>query len=68
MDLWTKRAAAVFARDAATCARPRASVSGVLVPDAEFIESEFYRDFGRHHIGASAGAEKCPAVTDAGRG
>ncbi|WP_376089695.1 helix-turn-helix transcriptional regulator [Roseomonas sp. CCTCC AB2023176] len=48
VDLWTKRAAAAFAHEAAH-GPPRVSVSGTLVPEAEFVESEFYREFGRHH-------------------
>lgn len=45
VDLWTTRAA----QAAASFARGplRASISGRLVPDTEFVRSEFYQDFGR---------------------
>lgn len=55
VDLWTTRVAAAVAR------RPgeglRAWTSGTLVPDDEFLRSEFYNDFGRrlglrHVVGA----------------
>lgn len=49
VDLWTNRAAAVFARNAAS-AMPRVLASGeMLVPDDEFLRSEFYCDFGRRY-------------------
>ncbi len=46
VDLWTNRAAAAVARDGPS-AQPRVWTSGHLVPDAEFLRSEFYVDFGR---------------------
>lgn len=55
MDLWTQRAAAAAA---STASGPvRASISGRLVPDAEFVRSPFYNEFGRsiglrHVVGA----------------
>ncbi len=49
VDLRTNRAAQALARGAGD-GRPRALVSGeMLVPDAEFLRSEFYCDFGRHY-------------------
>ena len=49
VDLWTNRAAQVLARGAGA-GPPRVSASGeLLVPDAEFLRSEFYCDFGRHY-------------------
>jgi DNA-binding CsgD family transcriptional regulator len=50
VDLWTNRAAAALARGAAVGQAPRVLVSGeVFVPDAEFLRSEFYCDFGRRY-------------------
>jgi DNA-binding CsgD family transcriptional regulator len=51
VDLWTNRAAEALARGAlAGGDQPRALISGeLLVPDAEFLRSEFYCDFGRHY-------------------
>lgn len=46
VDLWTNRAGQAAARQGAT-ARPRVWTSGNLVPDSEFLQSEFYVDFGR---------------------
>jgi DNA-binding NarL/FixJ family response regulator len=49
VDLWTNRAAQVLARGAGA-GPPRVSASGeLLVPDAEFLRSEFYCDFGRRY-------------------
>jgi PAS domain-containing protein/DNA-binding CsgD family transcriptional regulator len=48
VDLWTNRAA----RAAASLPPgriPRVWTSGHLVPDSEFLRSEFYNDFGRRH-------------------
>ncbi len=45
VDLWTSRAA----RQAAAGASPRVFISGHLVPDSEFLKSEFWNDFGRRH-------------------
>lgn len=45
VDLWTARAAAEVARRPAEGLR--AWTSGTLVPDDEFLRSEFYNDFGR---------------------
>ena len=47
MDLWTNRAAAAAAHTHPGQA-PRVWTSGHLVPDREFLRSEFYGDFGRH--------------------
>lgn len=46
VDLWTNRAAALAARPA-LAVRPKVWISGHLVPDSEFLKSEFYGDFGR---------------------
>jgi DNA-binding NarL/FixJ family response regulator len=46
VDLWTNRAAAAMVRDGPGV-RPRVWTSGHMVPDAEFLCSEFYVDFGR---------------------
>jgi len=49
VDLWTTRAIALTHR-LPDGGRPRVLVGGeMLVPDREYVESEFYRDFGRHH-------------------
>ena len=48
VDLWTNRAAGLLAGRAAGGARVLAS-GEMLVPDAEFLRSEFYCDFGRHY-------------------
>lgn len=45
-DLWTQRAAALLRRPGA---RPAVLTSGSLVPDAEFLRSEFWNGFGRHY-------------------
>ena len=55
LDLWTNRVAALVTR-AGPDARPKARISGHLVPDVEYTSSEFYTDFGkrvglRHVIG-----------------
>ena len=47
VDLWTNRAAAAAAHTHPGQA-PRVWTSGHLVPDREFLRSEFYGDFGRH--------------------
>jgi DNA-binding CsgD family transcriptional regulator len=44
VDLWTARAA-----HATASWPPRIWTSGTLVPEREFLRSEFYGDFGRHH-------------------
>lgn len=45
IDLWTQRATRL-----AGAAPPRILLHGeALVPDAEFLSSEFYNDFGRHY-------------------
>lgn len=46
VDLWTTRAAAA-AMSGAHARGPKVWTSGTLVPDAEFLRSEFYGDFGR---------------------
>lgn len=46
VDLWTNRAAEAVAKDGPG-ARPRVWTSGHMVPDDEFLRSEFYGDFGR---------------------
>ncbi len=46
VDLWTNRAAAVVTRRRLSSS-PDVWTSGTLVPDAEFLRSEFYNDFGR---------------------
>ncbi len=47
LDLWTTRAAAVLARGG-RAAPIRLLIGGeMLVPDHEFVRSEFYNDFGR---------------------
>ena len=46
LDLWTNRAAAALAREGPD-ARPKVWTSGTLVPDDEFLRSEFYGEFGR---------------------
>ncbi len=48
VDLWTNRAARMLAGRQAGAARVLAS-GEMLVPDAEFLRSEFYCDFGRHY-------------------
>ncbi len=45
-DLWTQRAAALLRVPGAT---PRVRTSGSLVPDAEFLKSEFWNGFGRRY-------------------
>lgn len=45
-DLWTARAAAQLRRPGAT---PRVWTSGHLVPEAEFLRSEFWNGFGRRY-------------------
>ncbi|MGG5818947.1 helix-turn-helix transcriptional regulator [Falsiroseomonas sp. HW251] len=45
-DLWTQRAASLLRRSGA---RPAVLTSGSLVPDAEFLRSEFWNGFGRHY-------------------
>lgn len=45
-DLWTQRAAAQVGRPGGV---PRIWSSGSLVPEAEFLRSEFWNRFGRHH-------------------
>lgn len=45
-DLWTQRAAALLRRPGA---RPSVLTSGGLVPDGEFLRSEFWNGFGRHY-------------------
>jgi len=44
-DLWTQRAAAELRRGIT----PQVRVSGSLVPDAEFLRSEFWNGFGRRY-------------------
>lgn len=44
-DLWTQRAAAELRRGLT----PQVRVSGSLVPDAEFLRSEFWNGFGRRY-------------------
>lgn len=46
VDLWTTRAARAT-RATLSKARPKVWISGHLVPDREFVHSEFYSDFGR---------------------
>ncbi|MER2509107.1 MAG: hypothetical protein ABTQ27_10150 [Amaricoccus sp.] len=46
VDLWTTRAAAAVL-SGAPARRQRVWTSGTLVPDEEFLRSEFYADFGR---------------------
>jgi len=46
VDLWTNRAAEAVARDGPGN-RPKVWTSGHMVPDREFLSSEFYNDFGR---------------------
>ena len=49
VDLWTNRAVQAIARGGGA-GPPRSMVSGeMLVPDAEFLRSEFYCDFGRRY-------------------
>ncbi len=48
VDLWTNRAARAIANTPADRI-PRVWTSGHLVPDGEFLRSEFYNDFGRHY-------------------
>jgi DNA-binding CsgD family transcriptional regulator len=45
-DLWTQRAASLLSMPGA---QPRVRTSGSLVPDAEFLKSEFWNGFGRHY-------------------
>jgi DNA-binding CsgD family transcriptional regulator len=45
VDLWTSRAATQVAPGG----MPRVFISGHLVPESEFLRSEFWNDFGRHH-------------------
>jgi len=45
-DLWTRRAAAAVQAPGGT---PRVRISGSLVPDPEFLKSEFWNGFGRHY-------------------
>jgi DNA-binding NarL/FixJ family response regulator len=45
VDLWTNRAAAAATHSGQM---PKVWTSGHLVPDREFLRSEFYNDFGRH--------------------
>jgi hypothetical protein len=46
VDLWTNRAAeAVVKQGMNRC--PKVWTSGQMVPDSEFLRSEFYNDFGR---------------------
>lgn len=45
VDLWTTRAAEAVTRQG--MARPKVWTSGHMVPDEEFLRSEFYVDFGR---------------------
>ncbi len=47
VDLWTIRTAQAV-RHAAPSVPPKARTSGFLVPDAEYVRSEFYADLGRH--------------------
>ena len=47
VDLWTLRTAQAV-RYVAPSAPPKARTSGFLVPDAEYVRSEFYADLGRH--------------------
>jgi hypothetical protein len=47
VDLWTIRTAEAIRRVAPN-APPRARTSGHLVPDAEYVRSEFYADLGRY--------------------
>jgi DNA-binding CsgD family transcriptional regulator/PAS domain-containing protein len=47
VDLWTIRTADAVLR-ADPNAPPKARTSGHLVPDTEYIRSEFYADLGRH--------------------
>ncbi|WP_262299824.1 helix-turn-helix transcriptional regulator [Microvirga sesbaniae] len=47
VDLWTIRTAQAV-RHATPSAPPKARTSGFLVPDAEYVRSEFYGDLGRH--------------------
>ncbi len=47
VDLWTIRTAEAV-RQVDPNAPPRARTSGHLVPDAEYVRSEFYADLGRH--------------------
>jgi DNA-binding CsgD family transcriptional regulator len=50
VDLWTNRATAAFARATQDAGLPPVLTSGeMLVPEPEFVRSEFYRDFGRHY-------------------
>jgi PAS domain-containing protein/DNA-binding CsgD family transcriptional regulator len=46
VDLWTNRAAQTALR-ASPETRPKVWTSGCMVPDNEFLRSEFYVDFGR---------------------
>jgi DNA-binding CsgD family transcriptional regulator len=46
VDLWTTRAAAAVMKNGDSPS-PRVWTSGTLVPDEEFLRSEFYCDFGR---------------------
>lgn len=46
VDLWTTRAAGMAAGGGAA-GLPRVWTSGTLVPDREYLGSEFYADFGR---------------------
>jgi DNA-binding NarL/FixJ family response regulator len=47
VDLWTLRTAQAV-RHVDPSAPPKARTSGFLVPDAEYVRSEFYADLGRH--------------------
>jgi DNA-binding NarL/FixJ family response regulator len=47
VDLWTIRTAEA-ARRADPNTPPKARTNGTLVPDAEYVRSEFYADLGRH--------------------
>jgi DNA-binding CsgD family transcriptional regulator/PAS domain-containing protein len=47
VDLWTHRAARAVSNTRPDQI-PRVWTSGHLVPDTEFLRSEFYNDFGRH--------------------
>jgi len=46
VDLWTNRAAEAVLKNG-TGACPKVWTSGHMVPDREFLRSEFYADFGR---------------------
>jgi DNA-binding NarL/FixJ family response regulator len=47
VDLWTNRAAEAVAKHGMN-GRLKVWTSGHLVPDSEFLRSEFYTEFGRH--------------------